>query len=333
MKHLQVTIDVPEYLEKLGMENLKEYDQEVNFSCPFPDHQFGDRKPSAYMNKETTAWICFSCHRKGNAITLLADYMGVSLLQAKRWLDERWATNYYELKAEDMLSRWMTEFGMRLPSFVTDEANPIDDRDIDKYRVNWYRPSKLREYMIDERGFDPVILERFHVGYDHKSHRITFPFCNPAGDLVGFRGRLFEAERSAGGKYMPVGNPFKTSLELYEVHSVEPLNGNVLVIEGELNTLKARQYGLNHAVGIAGSILSKEHLRILLDIAGSVTLLFDSDEAGMVGNAKAQLLCEPHLTTYVVPKHTGDPASMTKDEVDHLINNKSLSILRYITGE
>src|SRR2546423_1848655 len=83
-------------LDALGIRNIARRGVEIAFSCPFPDHQFGDSNPSAAMNEETTAWNCKSCHRAGNAATFLAEFAGISELLARRYLRERYGSDFRE---------------------------------------------------------------------------------------------------------------------------------------------------------------------------------------------------------------------------------------------
>ena len=49
--------------------------------CPFPDHN--DRSPSFSVNRETGAWLCFGCGRKGgDAIALVRQLDGLSFRDA-----------------------------------------------------------------------------------------------------------------------------------------------------------------------------------------------------------------------------------------------------------
>lgn len=54
-------IDTEHFLEVMKVENLtRATEEEWMFSCPFTGHAHGDQSPSAYMNEETTAWMCFA---------------------------------------------------------------------------------------------------------------------------------------------------------------------------------------------------------------------------------------------------------------------------------
>src|SRR5215212_3058360 len=103
-------IDVEEMLNELGLRNVRNtYSGGVEFSCPFPGHSGMDSNPSASMATEEneipdkpgefypkTSFYCFTCGMKGSAVTFLAEYEGISPIQAKRFLIERFAPGEVE---------------------------------------------------------------------------------------------------------------------------------------------------------------------------------------------------------------------------------------------
>jgi len=50
----------------------------VLFSCPFPGHKHGDSKPSLSVTPDNGRFFCFSCGRKGDVITWLQEYRGLT---------------------------------------------------------------------------------------------------------------------------------------------------------------------------------------------------------------------------------------------------------------
>lgn len=83
-------------LTALGMRNITIQDDEVKFSCPFPGHSHGDQHPSACMNMGTTAFICFGCKERGNAVSFLSKLENISPMMAARFLRERYEGGWKE---------------------------------------------------------------------------------------------------------------------------------------------------------------------------------------------------------------------------------------------
>ena len=94
-------VNVIDFLDTLDIANINQISaDEVEFSCPFPDHTHGDEKPSAHMNdgssdpEKTTAWRCFGCGRNGNAVTFLAEHDNITKQEAKAVLKAHYARGY-----------------------------------------------------------------------------------------------------------------------------------------------------------------------------------------------------------------------------------------------
>ena len=63
----------------------------MQFHCPFPGHAHGDKKPSLSVTmgdgKRSPFWKCFTCGKRGDAITWLMEYRSLSYKDALRELE------------------------------------------------------------------------------------------------------------------------------------------------------------------------------------------------------------------------------------------------------
>ena len=173
-------VDVEDFLESLEVENIsKATEEEFKFSCPFPGHQHGDQNPSAYMNIDTTAWMCHGCKRRGNAVTFLAEHETVTVMKATRWLHERYGgvgsdPDAYSARSElEKLWAKNEQPGDRM----TDTK--LDPDIINDYAVDWKlveetgdRPG-WGQYMFD-RGFTFATLNEWEIGYCDKTGGSSF---------------------------------------------------------------------------------------------------------------------------------------------------------------
>src|SRR3954465_11413205 len=95
MSDQDLDIDVFELLEALKVDNPGRASggAEASFSCPF----HADERPSSYMNVETGAVYCHSCHeRSGNPAGFVAKVMNVSFATAAGWLREAYGFDFRE---------------------------------------------------------------------------------------------------------------------------------------------------------------------------------------------------------------------------------------------
>lgn len=113
--------------------------------------------------------------------------------------------------------------------------------------------------------------------------RITFPIANSMGHVVAFTGRVLD---NALPKYLnsPASNIFDKSAILYGMHLAKQSiakSGEVFIVEGQMDTIALHQAGVDNAVGISGTALTKDHIRALKRFAKVIYLSLDSDDAGV----------------------------------------------------
>jgi DNA primase len=324
-------IDVRTFLHELGIGEISETHNaktglEIRFSCPFPAHVNGDRNPSARMNAESTAYRCWSCGAKGNAVSFLAELEGVSPLVAARWIRQRFQGGFRDV-AEGQLWASLRQVmddqkptGIRLVEAIAEDEQ--DERAVawnavaDVYGSGAEMPSEF-SYMLD-RGFDWSTLEEWEVGYDHRSGRITIPVRDHDARLLGFKARAVDGRDP---KYLVLGGigynfePYETSRVVFGMHRAKLHCAETLyLIEGELNVIASQMKGFKNSAGISGRFLSDEQASIVRNFTDRVVLVFDDPTDAW---AIAETL-EPYLAVAMVESHDVDPADLKTSELAEL---------------
>lgn len=324
-------VDVLELLELLHIENVGIHGDEAVFSCPFPGHKHGDSSPSASMNTNNTAWLCFGCQRKGNAATFVAELEETTIFTARKWLRD-----YFDGGFREPIGAFATE----LDDMFSDptipelrEVNPtIGEEWVDEFAIDWEMVLSSPEIALGipgltyilERGFDAQTLMDADVGYDAKEERVVLPVRNLDGEVIGLKGRATRAGQQPRYRVYGSGRfpfkPYSTSEVIYLANRAkESESRQIIICEGELNALRMHQYGYDNAVGMSGATFSRAHADIICSIADSVVIYFDSDKAGMTGASGAISMLLPRIPVSVVPPHQNDAADSRKEEVDELI--------------
>ncbi len=330
-------IDVEEFLTALGVTNLSYSDSDIRFSCPYPEHSFGDKSPSAYMSTESTAFICFSCGRTGNAITFLSDIAGVPRTKARYWIGQKWSNHFVEI---DHLSVYLKSI-MDKPDHDHVHHQVLDEAEVQKRHVRWGVDADCTwgAYMTD-RGFTPEILAHFEVGYDSIMDRPVITVRDDDGSLVGFKGRAWNPDQQP--KYMIAGDtergiatyghrygfaPYDASQYVFGLDKAVPVNGSLIFCEGELNVISMHQKGFTNAVGPSGSTVTETQVRKIARACDEVIVFFDSDlqDDARAFTAKMKVakvvdLLEPFVSVRVVADHEGDPAEMPETKIRQLID-------------
>lgn len=325
-------------LETLDLENVTQAtEDEINFSCPFAGHMHGDQSPSAYMNVHHTAWMCQGCKRSGNAVTFLAEYGNISIMESIRFLRERYGglspdPDSYSIM--DELDRfWEKQNDLDvLPEEITlspDFGQP--------FATDWMAACKAKErpgwadYILG-RGFKPETLDHWEIGYSENYDRISIPVYTDLG-LTGFKGRAWRDEQKP--KYLVLsgnGNEdwprYQVSRCVFGLHSIPSDWRTLIIVEGELNVIALWQMGICNVVGVNGSNFSDRQAQLIRSAADKVIVYFDTDNAGVIGTNMVCDKLRAHLPVFVTEDHEGDAAdaidpekSVTEKSVRRLLDN------------
>jgi DNA primase len=322
-------VDVLDFLRALGIRNVMDGGEEVQYSCPFPVHGYGDETPSAYMNAQTTAFFCHSCKAKGNAVHFLAMLEGISPLLAARHIRDRYGDGFldptegFQAELESLLQK------------STAKKLPVASQPID-YVMQPLDGDAL-EYMRG-RGFKDETLESWEICHDQISNRIAIPVRNEDGMLIGFKGRAYLPDHKP--KYLVLGDkPGRSNrygFPTYDVanivfgldritHDIDSL----ILVEGELNVLALAQHGFRNAVAV-GSNFGNRKRDLILANCDSVCLFLDSDPAGMAAATKITAELSPYIGVVEVPPHESDPAGLTAEECGILIGQAQNTLTKFL---
>jgi DNA primase len=87
-------------------------------------------------------------------------------------------------------------------------------------------------------------------------------------------------------KYLnsPASSIFDKSSTLYGIHLAKAAaskSRNIILVEGQMDTVALQRAGYTNTVGISGTALTKDHIHILKRFVDTVYLCLDSDNAGI----------------------------------------------------
>lgn len=339
-------VEVEQYLKALNIQNITHEVNDFRFSCPYTEnHAFGDNNPSAYMNKDTTAFICFGCGASGNAVTMLADILHISRTQARYFIAEKWAPHFVEIEdLKGYLTKLMAQGELEAqpaPDFWIPEQH-YEARAVDWQALAGLPPSVLdgwAKYMLYEREFSPEILDEFEFVHDHVYDRPCITVRDEHNRLIGFKGRAWRVGQEP--KYIVLGDnergvaqygerfgfpPYEASDYVFGINKVK--KGEPLIVrEGEFNVAAMHDKGYKNTVGPSGSTMTQKQVDQIVDYTDEVIIFFDYDLKNQSSALTARMkiaavveMFEAKVSTKIVPEHDGDPAEMEQDEVDRLVH-------------
>ena len=237
-------------------------------------------KPRLYYYIESQSWFCFVCHFSGDTISLVQHVKHLDFNQAVSYICSVLHLQVGQIEENKQLDNW-AELRRFLPN-----AEPEPDKLLtyDKSILSLFDHLYPQEWL--DYGISADILDKFGIGWYARQACISIPVVFN-GQLVGVRGRYTREQDVAKGKYRPIcmldGTvlkfPSSACLYGYDQNKVAIENSRqVVLFESEKSVLKAPSFGIDNALAVFGSNISKQHIQLLLELGvNDVVLAFDSD--------------------------------------------------------
>jgi hypothetical protein len=182
---------------------------------------------------------------------------------------------------------------------------------------------------LTERGLSSETVAAFGVGYctgkGIMAGRIAIPIHNEQGELVAYAGRWPGQPPEGEGKYkLPTG--FHKSLVVYNLHRAQDFakDAGLIVVEGFFDAMCLWQAGFPNVVALMGSALSEAQEELIVETVGpegTVTLMFDEDEAGWKGreDALSRLSSQVYVKVIGLGEEGRQPDNLSKAEVTRMM--------------
>jgi len=276
--------------------------------CPF--HY--ENTPSFVVNEEKQFYYCFGCHEHGNVIDFLMSF------EKKNFLDV-----IYELAGINNIEVPYLKSSIQQCSkrdLIRSNLYYVMNSVVKEYQLNLFRSSnKLAINYLKKRGLNEETINNFSLGYSnlisykilknsnkestllnlgifYKNHRykcyerfinrVIFPLRNDKGKIVGIGSRSIN---NVSPKYLnsPETEIFKKReyiYGLYEACLKNPSPPYLLVVEGYIDVLTLIQHKVNCVVGLLGTSITKEHIRLLFNKTNTIIYCYDGDKAGRIAS-------------------------------------------------
>lgn len=158
-----------------------------------------------------------------------------------------------------------------------------DESVLDKYN-NGYKWFKR----FADDGILPSSQVKFKIGFDEESNRITIPWRDYYGRLIGCMGRI-DNDIPTNFKYIPL-IPFPKHKYLYGLYENKEYikNNKVYVFESEKSVLQCDSFGVHECVSLGGNQISTTQVEQLLKLGVSEIVLC-MDEGLMIDAIKRDI--------------------------------------------
>ena len=226
--------------------------------------------------------------------------------QLRRFVAQTQLAALFEVLNEHFLSRFHDDRGetaAQVRRYCSDRGYSIADVRRPAQESNWHSEAykmelgmlppqnELYAFIESRSEFDAEIRESAFARFDAdgrlgSSHRLSIPFRDPAGKILGFVARNIFHQNGEEFKYLYTKGLEKQGL----LFNFRYLRGNreVILTEGQLDALHATVRGFRNVAALGGSSLNSKQVSLLKN-AGikAVTLALDADQAGTESTRKA----------------------------------------------
>ena len=279
--------------------------------CPF----HSERTPSFTVYPVTQSFYCFGCGAGGDVITFIMKIEN---------LDYRGAVEFLAEKAGIALPAW--DGGELVKEGVSRKRILEMNLEAARFYRSMLFDEKIgapgREYFFEKRGLSPATIRHFGLGYappygsmtlqymksrgfteeelregyfcgknergyyDYFRGRVMYPIIDVSGNVIAFGGRVLGDEKP---KYLNTSDTpaFKKSRNLFALnYAKNHCENGFILCEGYMDVIALHAAGFENAVAGLGTAFGDEQARILKKYSDSVTLCYDSDEAGQKATAR-----------------------------------------------
>lgn len=275
--------------------------------CPFHD----DKNPSLMISKDKQIFKCFVCGHGGTAISFVQDYEKIAFGEALRkvadiagFSDPRLVETKRALPVDSALVPLYScisdlavfyQYGLSTPegSAGLDYLNGrhLDEGIRAKYQLGYaLADGKKAIQFLTSKGHSLKTIEAIGITNglaagmtDRNAGRVMFPIADGNGQVVGFSARRIVDSDEAKYINTPETKIFHKATLLYNYQNARRTarhDGYVYVLEGFMDIFALSKIGIESAVALMGTNLSKEHIALLRKLGVEIRLCLDGDHAG-----------------------------------------------------
>jgi hypothetical protein len=271
---------IEEILKYIGCDRIAKHNKE--YRCAKDQKDYNSTRVVVKLNPQLTARIYDLIPVKGDIFIIIMELKKCSLNEAIKICCNAIGVKYTS-SCKTNKKRRRIAFG----GFFSDIKVENDIR----YEITTYPNEILDSYenkgniLFFNDGINYEVQTEFDIMYDFETNRITVPWRNLNGDIVGIMGRyngtLEECDSLNISKWLPLPNlSFAKSQLLYGLYQNYKCilqEGRVYVGESEKFVLQAKSFGVNNVVSIGSHDISDTQRGILLSLGVDIVTCMDAD--------------------------------------------------------
>ena len=325
--------------------------------CPFHN----ERTPSFSVSRSRGICKCFSCGEGGSAVNFIMKIENIGYYDALKYLARKYGIEVKEhemsdaeREAESRRESMMAVNTFALEHFEHNISETESGRDIGLayFRERGINDAMIKHfhlgYAIDKpddllsaataKGYreqyliDTGLCARTERGtvYDRFKGRVIYPIFSVSGRPIAFGGRTLRSDKKIA-KYVnsPESEIYHKSSVLYGLFQAKQSivrKDKCFLVEGYMDVISMCQAGIENVVASSGTSLTQGQIRLIHRFTHNVTVIYDSDAAGIKASLRGiDLLLAEGLDIKVLLLPDGD------DPDTFAQHNSSADVEKYIT--
>ena len=309
---------------------------------PFSD----EKTPSFIVSPTKRIWKDFSSGKGGNVVSFLMEHDGCTYPEAIKYLAKKYNIEIIETKDQsyskeeedekesisillDFVTNYFnTEISIKQNIHVLKylQTRKLNNEIISKFKIG-FAPKGSKEFydLLIKKGFKKEILIKSGLFIESKNpfsrfnNRIMFPIFTLSNRVVGFGGRILINDKKSA-KYInsPETVLYQKSKILYGMNFAKTdiiKKDNCYLVEGYLDVIALHQKGISNVVASSGTAITSDQIRLIKRFTNSITILFDSDAAGINATQKViEIALAQDMFVNIINLPDGhDPDSFSKE--------------------
>lgn len=306
----------------------------------------GEKTPSFFVSPDKHIWHDFSSNKGGDVFSFVMEVEGMDFRQALEHLARRAGID-------------MTQYESKQSGEIAKKKKRLTAAN--ELAASYYQHSLLQnkhalEYVVKKRGLSKEIIQEFKIGYAPSSGdalvqfltrkgftkkelsdagltnrfggdmfrgRMTVPLMDPAGQVIGFTGRILTDDPNAP-KYLNTSQTLiydkgRHVFGLSQAKEAIRVGDFAVIVEGNMDVVSSHQAGVKPVVATAGTAMTEHHLRALRRLTGTIKLAFDGDKAGIAATERAIPIASQvgvDLSIITLPNNAKDPDDLIQEDVE-----------------
>jgi len=321
--------------------NLRRRGSNLIGLCPF--HH--EKTPSFNVSPSRNIFKCFGCGKGGDSVRFVMEHEAYDFPEAIRYLAAKYNIPLEETKpdAETLQAEKERETLYKVLEFAGNfyirqlkQEEEGQDAGLRYLEERGFRPKTIEAFGLGyaPQRFDGLVTEATKAGYsvellrkaglmtekgnDFFRQRVMFPIHNISGKIIAFGGRQLINQKNSP-KYLnspetEIYNKRKVLYGIFQAKKAIRDKDNCFLVEGYTDVISLHQAGVENVVASSGTALTPDQIRLIRRYTNRVTVLYDSDPAGIKAALRGlDLILEENMDVQLALLPEGeDPDSFVK---------------------